>query len=239
MWGKLANVGMGILGMGAQRRSQREAQKYARQNTDRTIQANRELAEYSFSQQQKMWEQQNRYNAPSAQMDRFKEAGLNPHLIYGQGTPGNAQEMPQYQAPREDYNYQPGINPAAELGAFMDMRQQTQDLTLTKRKTDTEFMKTWLTQSQTANVQQDTNWKGLQNSFFESTWDSQITSKEAQSVYDVAKSHVQKKYAEWAKQGINPRDATWLRLTIEALSHFGLNPKYFQNQLKKLTPKSQ
>lgn len=31
----------------------------------------------------------NAYNSPVQQMQRFKEAGLNPHLIYGQGTNGN------------------------------------------------------------------------------------------------------------------------------------------------------
>lgn len=33
--------------------------------------------------------EQNEYNTPSNQMQRFKDAGLNPHLIYGQGTNGN------------------------------------------------------------------------------------------------------------------------------------------------------
>lgn len=31
-----------------------------------------------------MWHAQNAYNAPSVQMQRFREAGLNPNLIYGQ-----------------------------------------------------------------------------------------------------------------------------------------------------------
>lgn len=30
------------------------------------------------------WNRTNAYNAPSAQMQRYKDAGLNPHLIYGQ-----------------------------------------------------------------------------------------------------------------------------------------------------------
>lgn len=30
------------------------------------------------------WNRQNAYNSPAQQMQRFKEAGLNPHLIYGQ-----------------------------------------------------------------------------------------------------------------------------------------------------------
>jgi len=32
------------------------------------------------------WNMQNEYNSPEAQMRRFKEAGLNPNLIYGSGT---------------------------------------------------------------------------------------------------------------------------------------------------------
>lgn len=36
------------------------------------------------------WHQQNAYNSPQAQMARFKEAGLNPNLIYGQGSSGTA-----------------------------------------------------------------------------------------------------------------------------------------------------
>jgi len=32
------------------------------------------------------WNRQNEYNSPAAQMTRFKEAGLNPNLIYGQQT---------------------------------------------------------------------------------------------------------------------------------------------------------
>lgn len=38
-----------------------------------------------------MWNRTNEYNTPLMQMQRFKVAGLNPHLIYGQGTHGNAQ----------------------------------------------------------------------------------------------------------------------------------------------------
>lgn len=62
---------------------------------------NREQAEAQRNWSQKMqhdqndfnrrqWELNNKYNSPIEQMARFKEAGLNPHLIYGKGTPGNA-----------------------------------------------------------------------------------------------------------------------------------------------------
>jgi len=74
----------------------------SRKNTAATIAANKEMAEYSYGKNLEMWHRQNEYNLPTAQMQRFKEAGLNPNLIYGQGGPGNATNMPNYQAPRLD-----------------------------------------------------------------------------------------------------------------------------------------
>lgn len=43
--------------------------------------------------------EQNRYNSPAEQMKRYKEAGLNPHLIYSQGSNGNQSVLPNYQMP--------------------------------------------------------------------------------------------------------------------------------------------
>lgn len=59
--------------------------------------ANKKLTQYSFNKNLDMWKMQNEYNAPKAQMQRLQEAGLNPNLMYGKGTVGNAQTMPQYQ----------------------------------------------------------------------------------------------------------------------------------------------
>lgn len=36
------------------------------------------------------WDAQNFYNSPAEQMSRFKDAGLNPNLIYGQGNSGSS-----------------------------------------------------------------------------------------------------------------------------------------------------
>jgi len=55
---------------------------------ERTNKKNVELVKY-----------QNEYNTPVNQMSRFAEAGLNPNLMYGQGTPGNQSDVAQYQAP--------------------------------------------------------------------------------------------------------------------------------------------
>lgn len=68
---------------------------------DRANEANMELAKYQFDRNVEMWKMQNEYNSPKAQMARLAEAGLNPNLIYGNGSAstGNAESAPQYQAP--------------------------------------------------------------------------------------------------------------------------------------------
>lgn len=43
-----------------------------------------ELAKYQNEWNLAQWERENAYNSPSQQMQRFREAGLNPNLIYGQ-----------------------------------------------------------------------------------------------------------------------------------------------------------
>ena len=62
----------------------------------------KELAAYTNEMNLENWKLQNAYNSPKAQMERYREAGLNPNLIYGQGTPGNAGALPGYDTPRVD-----------------------------------------------------------------------------------------------------------------------------------------
>lgn len=47
-----------------------------------------------------MWNRQNAYNTPAMQMQRLREAGLNPALMYGQGTTGNASNQPKATQPQ-------------------------------------------------------------------------------------------------------------------------------------------
>lgn len=74
-------IGQGINAVftrGANRRNQQLAQEaYSRERADN-------LAD---------WQRQNAYNHPSEQMKRLKEAGLNPHLVYGNGATTTAQQV--------------------------------------------------------------------------------------------------------------------------------------------------
>lgn len=92
------------------------------------------------------WLMQQDYNSPKNQMARFKEAGLNPNLIYGTGTAGNATSAPVSQAP----DLSPKLNLAdlymrsAELNAKLEMQKQT----IENMKTNQELL------TQTAQLRQ-------------------------------------------------------------------------------------
>lgn len=76
-------VAPGVLSAASDLWANHQARKFSREMYQRTRDDNI-----------RFWEMQNRYNAPIAQMQRFEEAGLNPNLIYGQGSAGNAGSIP-------------------------------------------------------------------------------------------------------------------------------------------------
>lgn len=127
--GLLNDVGGGIisavgniLGQRAQNRHNLQTQR--EQNT-----ANMELSKYQFDRQKEMYNEANLYNSPASQMERFKTAGLNPNLIYGQGSSGNApNQLPQYRAPEfQAYKHQ-AINPSQIIDSYISTKSQLQQL---------------------------------------------------------------------------------------------------------------
>lgn len=58
------------------------------------------LARYQADMNEKYLAQQNEYNSPANQMLRFQQAGLNPNLVYGQGSPGNQNQSLSYPTQR-------------------------------------------------------------------------------------------------------------------------------------------
>lgn len=53
----------------------------------------RKMYERQYKDSIDFWNMQNEYNNPANQMARFKDAGLNPHLIYGRGDSGSASNI--------------------------------------------------------------------------------------------------------------------------------------------------
>lgn len=80
--------------------------------TKRQYKYGKKIAEFQNQLNKEYLDYYNQYNTPKAQMARFQEAGLNPHLIYGQGSSGN-QSSPQQAAdiPVPDFGFMSGIIP--------------------------------------------------------------------------------------------------------------------------------
>lgn len=110
--GLLAGGAQGLLNFGSSLFSQKA-----------TRDANMELAQYQFSKNLEMWNLGNQYNSPQAQMERLKQAGLNPNLVYGHGATGNmATTLPQYQAPKVQYDLPAPVQIPAMIQAYQDYK---------------------------------------------------------------------------------------------------------------------
>lgn len=97
--------------------------------------------------QERMYHYNNEYNSPVQQMARLKAAGLNPHLMYGQGNTGNATmpSTPNQKAPHADppppINIGSGIFQG--LQNYLSLKQseaQTSNLESTNKVLDAEIV---------------------------------------------------------------------------------------------------
>lgn len=111
----------GLLGKIGQRRQQR------RNIRDQTA-ANKELANFAYGKDLEQWERQNLYNAPTQQMARLREAGLNPNLVYGSGSAAGVTspaKSPQYQTVRTDFSKRQSPLQALDmLGMYQDFKMK-------------------------------------------------------------------------------------------------------------------
>lgn len=105
-----------------------------RQNK-KTNQANLELAKYQAQANEKFIDKQNLYNSPAMQMSRYDQAGLNPNLIYGQGSSGNQASPARYEAPHVDYRHNVMQIPDI-LGPFQDFEMKRAQIDNVKAQTE-------------------------------------------------------------------------------------------------------
>jgi len=82
----------GLLNSASSLWTNHQSQKFSEKMYDRTRSDNLQF-----------WNMQNDYNSPASQMARFKSAGLNPNLIYGQGNSGNAGSIPTPEVKAVDF----------------------------------------------------------------------------------------------------------------------------------------
>jgi len=94
--------------------------------------SNKKLARQEYKQNLKMWAAENEYNLPKNQMARYRDAGLNPMLIYGNGTSSSGNttvSSPQYHAPRME-NIASGI----QLPSLLNVMDSVQRFRLSQKE---------------------------------------------------------------------------------------------------------
>ena len=123
--GGLGSIVGSAIGASSQRRANIQNMELAKyQNNWQTAENDK-----AYARNLEMWNMQNAYNSPTAQMSRLRQAGLNPNLVYGNGVTGNSSgSAPQYEpakiqrATMEPYRgWNLGISDA--VSTFMAMRQ--------------------------------------------------------------------------------------------------------------------
>lgn len=110
-------------------------------NTYATGRSNKKTRDYNAEMYRRQrfdsladWNMQNEYNSPKAQMSRLREAGLNPHLIYGTGSVATGQSAPVQQVQSKPYEHKAasveltGIVDALMLGKKIDLLRAQADL---------------------------------------------------------------------------------------------------------------
>lgn len=219
----------------------------------------RELAQFEYEKNLEMWNRQNEYNRPDAQMQRLKDAGLNPNLVYGsQSVTGNTVgQAPQYNAPTLRYK---GVEPSDLQGII----SQYQDVELKIAQQNNIQAQTEITQQRTLNeaIQNDI----LSTAAQKAGVDLEKSEKLLPHSLDIQKSKAQqerqkikinnkdlsikelvkqekqadvlfKKHRnELAKHGIYQSDNAGFRLMIKAANAAGINPQKIIRELVKKKP---
>lgn len=87
------------------------------------------------------WNMQNAYNDPAAQMERLKNAGLNPHLVYGKGADAQSQSAPRgSSAPTPTFNA-PRMNLDTTSLALMALQAQQLKANISRTEAETEAIR--------------------------------------------------------------------------------------------------
>lgn len=92
-------LGTAAIGLGGSLISSAFGSIFGNNSAKKQFKYQQQLNREAFQHDVDMWNRQNAYNTPSAQMERLQAAGLNPNLVYGNGGATNtANNAPTYNA---------------------------------------------------------------------------------------------------------------------------------------------
>lgn len=200
------SLGSSIIGNAWQGYQQSNQNSWNQTQAQQQQQWNQDMANQQQQWALQNWNMQNQYNSPQSQMARFKAAGLNPHLIYGQGNPGNAQSI---QTPdvkgysrAEANNHMRGIDIFGDFTRFQNIQAQTENLQSNSQLAQQNAL---LTAQKTANEAIVGKKGALDYGIAQQLKDTQIAAAKAnleRTQTDVRKSNLE---IEYAKKTMSPR----------------------------------
>ncbi|UPW40896.1 DNA pilot protein [Sigmofec virus UA08Rod_6151] len=200
-WDTLGQIGTGLLS-GATGGLLNTALGFIGSN--RQNKENRHLLDYQYSKNLEQWNRENEYNTPKAQMERLKEAGLNPYLVYGHGTAvTSAASSPQFGSASMEGSKGPGSDPSAALAGA-----QLADISASARYKESQARQSDVA---TRNLLLDQNLKILAAeekniSILQQRLDYYIKSNSSQYLIDSAKEQLNQ-----AKENVKKiKSETWL-----------------------------
>ena len=205
-------------------------------NTNKTIRAQKSMAEDAYERDKEMYFLNRDYNEPIMQMDRLKKAGLNPHLIYGQGANATniSRETPKYQAPRLEYNYDVPVDAISGLQLYQDLKYKSAMIDMVNERSNTQKLENQLrsgriqaqideaiakakAEGNKADVSYfeklEKEWKWYNGKTIESI-NAQVAQSQAQAKTAGFEAQIKQMHKEWAEKGLNPSDALWMRQIV-------------------------
>lgn len=138
---------------------------FAREQRDAQLRASQALMDRSNEFSLDMWKRENAYNSPTAQMERWRDAGLNPYLMTSGASAGIAAPLTSASGsaasgavPSAPSMNAPTMQPAVtDLGTPAGILANLAGQLLNKRKQDADI----------ANIEQQTNGKEIENRFMQ------------------------------------------------------------------------
>lgn len=177
--GALLNAGLGVVGNFL-------GNKQAEKNQQKQNEFNAAEAQKTRDWQEMMWNKNNEYNTPLAQVNRLQEAGLNPNLVYGNGTMQNVSPMASSgaQASSTPFNDSIAARHAQNFDAIMRGLQTAitmQELKNKKAEGKNIESNTEKTNAETKESQQRTENLATENKFNLETFDARKIGIELQN----------------------------------------------------------
>ena len=193
-----------------------------------------------------MWNKQNAYNTPKMQMQRLRDAGLNPALMYGKGTMGNAEKPMAYQQASTP-SIGANMNASMVAGVQLDLVQSQKKLNeanafaktmegylkgggsketaknMFEKQMDNLIEDTNVKKEQVANLIQDKVGKVIDNEIKDKTKSAQIKGILQDTLIKVLDRKIKTEdhlHAQWRtelnKLGLNPTDSVFFRALVKA-----------------------